>query len=59
MGFNKRSLNESYIKDMVQQGYSLDKIFKADSLIFMDSYSYNLYENFKQKNWYVPQQEVD
>lgn len=50
MGFNKRSLSESYIKNMIKQGYTLDKIFKADSLIFMDGYSYNLYENFKLKN---------
>ena len=49
MGFNKRFLSESMIKERLSNGQSYDKIFNADALIFTDDYSYNLYENFKHQ----------
>lgn len=52
MGFNKRFLSESSIKEKLESGYDLDKIFNADLLIFTDEYSYNLYDQYKvDKGW--------
>lgn len=44
MGFNKRYVSLDSIKNFVDNGYPVCKIFDVDALFFMDEKSYEIYK---------------
>ena len=47
MNFNKKLINKKKLFEEPDNGVSLEKIFSADSIIFMDNLTYEVYELFK------------
>jgi len=44
MGFNKRYVSLDSIKNFVDNGYPVCKIFEVDALFFMDEKSHKIYK---------------
>lgn len=47
MSFNKKLISKKKLFEELDNGVSLEKIFSADSIIFMDNLTYEVYELFK------------
>jgi hypothetical protein len=52
MGFNKRIVDIEYLKVSFEKNHPLDKMFKADGLIFIDSVSSEIYKMYKNQKSY-------
>jgi flagellar biosynthesis regulator FlbT len=48
MGFNKRMIDKNHILSAVNNNTPLKKLFNADSIIFLDDYSTEVYNLFTQ-----------
>ena len=48
MGFNKRMIDKNHILSVVNNNTTLQKLFNADAIIFLDDYSSEVHKLFKQ-----------
>ena len=48
MGFNKRMIDKNHILSAVNNNTPLKKLFNADTIIFLDNYSTEVYNLFTQ-----------